>query len=62
MIALIVPNKEMEDIQTIVKRLEESGLLMRDVGGSIENKANKQREFIGMPQCTLGAFVSFPSW
>ena len=49
MIALIVPNKEMEDIQTIVKRLEESGLLMRDVGGSIENKANKQREFIVMP-------------
>lgn len=49
MITLIVPNKEMEGIKTIVKGLEEFALLMRDVGGSIENKANEQREFIGMP-------------
>ena len=55
MITLIVSNKEMEDIKTIVKGLEESGLLIRDVGESIENQANEQKSgFIGMLLYALG--------
>ena len=38
---LIILNKEMEDIMNVVKSLEESGLLMKDVSKTIENEAKE---------------------
>ena len=39
----------MNDIMKIVQSLEESGLLIKDVGKSIKNKAVKQKwRFLGM--------------
>ena len=35
--ALIISNEEMNDIMKIVKSLEESGLLMKDVSETIKN-------------------------
>ena len=52
---LIVSNGEMEDIMKIVKSLEESGLLIKDVSKTIENEAKEQKgRFLGMLLCTLG--------
>ena len=54
--SLIISNKEMEDIMKIVKSLEASGLLIKDVGETIKNEAKEQkRGFIGMLLETLGA-------
>ena len=46
----------MNDIRKIVKSLEESGLLIKDLSESIKNEANKQKGgFLGMLLGTLGA-------
>ena len=40
----------------IVKSLEESGLIIKDVSGTIKSKTKqKKREFLGMLLGTLGA-------
>ena len=44
MTALIISNKEMEDIIKIVKSLEESGLLTKGVRETIKNEI-KQKKF-----------------
>ena len=53
---LIISNGEIEDIIKIVKSLEDSGLLLKGVNETIQNKAKKQKgEFLGMLCGTLGA-------
>ena len=52
---LIISNEEMNDIMKIVKSLEEFGLLIKGVSGTIKNKAKEQKEqFLGMLLGTLG--------
>ena len=41
--AAIISNEEMEDIMKIVKSLEESGLLTKVIGETIENKRPKRQ-------------------
>ena len=41
--AAIISNEEMENIMKIVKSLEESGLLTKVIGETIENKRPKRR-------------------
>ena len=41
MITLIISNKEMNDTMKIVKSLEESGLLIKDVSETIKNEAEE---------------------
>ena len=54
--ALIISNEEINDIMKIVKSLEESGLLIKDVSKTIKNKAKEQKGgFLGMLLGTLGA-------
>ena len=46
---LIISKEEMNDIMKIVKSLEESGLLIKDVSKTIKNEAKAQKgELIGM--------------
>ena len=53
---LIISNDEMDDIFKIVKSLEDSGLLLKDVSETIQNEAKEQRgEFLSMLLGTLGA-------
>ena len=53
---LIISNEEMNGIMKIVKSLQESRLLIRDVSETIKNEANKQkRGFLSMLLATLGA-------
>ena len=40
--ALIISNEEINDIMKIVKSLEESGLLIKDVSKTIKNEAKEQ--------------------
>ena len=40
--ALIISNKEMEDIMKIVKSLKESGLLLKGISEIIKNEAEEQ--------------------
>ena len=40
--ALIISNKEMEDIMKIVKSLKESGLLLKGISEIIRNEAEEQ--------------------
>ena len=48
--------EEMEDIMKIVKSLEESGLSIKCVGETIQNKAKEQKGgFFSMLSVTLGA-------
>ena len=42
--SLIISNDEMEDIIKIVKSLEDSGLLLKEVGETIPNEAKEQKE------------------
>ena len=52
---LIVSNEEMHDIMKIVKSLEESGLLIKDVCKTIKNEAKEQKGgFLWMLLGTLG--------
>ena len=41
MIRLIISNNEMNDTMKIVKSLEESGLLIKDVSETIKNEAEE---------------------
>ena len=43
---LIIPNEEVKDIMKIVKALEESSLLIKDVSKTIKNKAKEQKSFL----------------
>ena len=53
---LIISKEEMNDIMKIVKSLEESGLLIKDVSKTIKNEAKAQKgELIGMLSGTWGA-------
>ena len=53
---LIISNEEMNDIMKIVKLLEESGLLIKDVSETIKNKAKEQKgNLLGTLLGTLGA-------
>ena len=40
---LIISNEEMNDSMKIIKSLEESGLLMKDVSKTVKNEAKKRR-------------------
>ena len=52
---LIISNKEGEDIMKIVKSLEDSGLLLKGVGETIQNEGKEQkRRFLSMLLGTLG--------
>ena len=53
---LITSNDEMKDIIEIVKSLEDSGLLLKGVDGTIQNKSKEQKGgFLSMLLGTLGA-------
>ena len=53
---LIISNKDIEDLIKIVKSLEDSGLLLKGVTGSIENEVKKQKGgFLSMLLGKLGA-------
>ena len=44
---LITSNEEMEEIMKIIKSLEDSGLLIKGVGETIQNEAeNKKEDFL----------------
>ena len=52
----IISNEEIEDIMKTVNSLEDSGLLIKGVSGTIKNEAKEQkRGFLGMLLDTLGA-------
>ena len=54
--ALIISNKEMNDIMKIVKSLEESGLLIKRVSETIKNESKEQKGgFLSMSLVTLNA-------
>ena len=54
MVTLIISNQEVKDIIKIVKPLEESGLLIKDVSETIENEAKEQKgQFLDMLVGTL---------
>ena len=42
--ALIITNKEMEDIMKIVKSLEQSGLLIKGISETIYNETKEQND------------------
>ena len=53
---LIISKDEMDDILKIVKPLEDSGVLLKDVSETIQNEAKEQRGgFLSMLLGTLGA-------
>ena len=53
---LIISNDEMDDILKIVKSLEDSRVLLKDVSETIQNEAKEQRGgFLSMLFGTLGA-------
>ena len=53
---LIISNDEMEDIIKIVKSLEESGLLLKGVSETVQNKAKEQKgRFLSMLLGMVGA-------
>ena len=55
MIALIISNKEMNEIMNIVKALEDSGILLKDITKTIENETKEQKgRFLGMLLSILG--------
>ena len=53
--ALIISNEEMEDIMKIVKWLEESGLLIKGISGTVKNKTIEQKG--GFFSMLLGTLV-----
>ena len=44
MAVLIISNEEMEDIIKVVKFLEESGLMTKSAGETIENEVNETKD------------------
>ena len=57
MTKLIISNEEMKDVVKVVKYLEESSLLTKDVSETIENEANNQSGLVGILLGTLAASV-----
>ena len=57
MTKLIISNEEMKDVVKVVKYLEESSLLTKDVSETIENEANNQSGLVGMLLGTLAVSV-----
>ena len=56
MTALIISNKKLEDIIKIFEFTEKSGLLIKGVNETIDNKAKEQKEgFFGLLLGILGA-------
>ena len=56
MTTLIISNDEMDDVLKIVKSLENSGLLLKEVSETIQHEAKEQRRgFLSMLLGTLGA-------
>ena len=56
MTTLIISNDEIEDIVKIVKSLEDSGLLLKGVTETVQNKVKEQKGgFLSMLLGTLGA-------
>ena len=54
--ALIVSNKDMDDLIKIVKSLEDSGLLLKGITESVQNEIKEQKgRFLSMLLGTLGA-------
>ena len=53
--ALIMSSEEMEDIMKIVKPLEESGLLIKEISETIKNVAKKKGRFLGLLIGTLAS-------
>ena len=49
--ALIILNEEKEDIMKIVKSLEKSGLLIKGISGTVENKAKTKNKKVDFFQC-----------
>ena len=53
---LIISNDELKDILKIVKSLEDSGILLKEVGEKIKDEAKEQKDgFLSMLLSTLGA-------
>ena len=53
---IIISNDELKDIIEIAKSLEDSGLLLKGIGETIQNKTKEQKgEFLSMLLDTLGA-------
>ena len=53
---LIISNDEMKYVIEVVKSLEDSGLLLKGVGETIQNKSKEEKErFLSMLLGTLGA-------
>ena len=53
---LIIANEEINNIMKIVKKLEQSGLLIKGISETIKNETKKQKkEFFSMLLGTLGA-------
>ena len=48
---LIISNEEMNDIMKIIKSLEESGILIKDVSETIKNKAKKKNKKEDFSEC-----------
>ena len=57
--ALIISNEEIEDIMKIVKSLEESGLLIKEINETIKNEAKEQiGRFLPMSLGTRAVSIS----
>ena len=55
-VKLIIEQKDMKDIMKIIKSLENSGILLKEVSKAIKNETKEQRcEFLSMLLGTLGA-------
>ena len=53
---LIISNKDMDDLIKIVKSLEESGLLLKEITESVQNEIKEQKGgFLSILFDTLGA-------
>ena len=56
--ALIISNKDMEDLIKIVKSLEDSGLLLKEVTETVQDEVKEQKDgFLTMLLGTLGAIL-----
>ena len=55
--ALIISNKEMEDIIKMIKSIEESGLQMKGISERIENEAKKKKQKGGLFSMLLGTLA-----
>ena len=54
--ALIISNKDMDDVMKIIKSLEDSGILLKGVTKTVKNETKEYKgEFLYMLLGTLGA-------